>query len=373
MKTNQAKYNSFVFASIFLFLIHFPLRAQSNQDGIFVYFSGQLYLIPEIAGAISPELADRYGVSNVFTPYPGFRAGAGYELGRWSFALESGYTYIKGDNPLVVDISIVPLMLKAGYSFFPISGYEFFSLAPTAAMGFAFARVNHYKDAIDMLTDKMIHSENAGFMAQIGLRAGWNPVRQWERFFEIFAGLSVDCIIETGGIIPLPQLEFGITIRPFAYKARNACAAEDGRIAPEEIAEEELFTEKLIEEAPQFFRYLWLVLFLPDEIIAPAHGRAVLDEAGQMIAETISAVIDGEYRIILRGYAAPFVSVSGQQSVSRSRVLHCASYLREKYGIPDELITVEWYGSQALPENTEEAAHSSRRSVEIIFEGRIRP
>jgi outer membrane protein OmpA-like peptidoglycan-associated protein len=325
-------------------------------------------MMPDLAGAVSPELAERYGVSTGFIPYPGFRAGAGYEWKKWSFGLESGYTYIKGDNPLVTDIAIGPLLLKAGYSFFPISNYEYFSLAPTAAMGLVFAQVNHYKDAIDMLIENASRSENAGFIAQIGFRAGWNPVRQWDRFFEIFTGFSVDCVIETGGIIPLPQFELGIKIRPFAWKARNVSV-------PEEIVKEEILAieEEIAEEAPESVRHIWSVLFPPNGLAPTAQGHAVLDEAGQVIAGVINETVNEKFRIILRGYAAPFVSVSGQMEVSRRRVLYCASYLKEKYEIPDELITVEWYGSQALPENTEEAAHSSRRSVEIIFEGRIQP
>jgi len=362
------KHKPLVFASIFLLSINFPLHAQILLENIYVRFSGQYYLIPDLAKAISPELASQYGVSGSIVPYLGFRAGAGYGWRNWSFGAESGYTYIKGDNPLVTDIAITPLLLKAGYSFFPITSYRFFSLTPTAALGIVFAKANHYKDVIDMLTDNITVSSNTGFMAQIGLQAAWNPVRQWGRAFEIFARFSIDGIIEKGGLIPLPQIEIGITIRPFAFKTRPVPVThiEEKPIVEtpvEIIAEEEEAQEA---EPPQSVRYLWLVLFPPDEMSAVSHGNAVLDEAGAVLAEMPTGA---EFRIILRGYSAPYVSVSGQREVSRRRALYCADYLRQRYGIPDERITVEWYGAEALPENIEENDHVSRRSVEIIFEG----
>jgi len=407
--SGSTKHKFPVFASILVLSVSFPLCAQTWLEGIFVSVSGQYYMLPNLAKAISPELADQYGVSGAIRPRPGFRAGAGYEWKKWSFGLESGYTYIKGDNPIVTDISIVPILVKAGYSFFPISSYEYFSLTPTAALGRVFAQADHYIDVIDMLLEKSTHSKNTGFMAQLGVRAGWNPIRQQGRALEVFAGLSIDGIIETGGLIPLPQIELGVIVRPFKFKFKARSVPVEEKIIEEELiveepeeidkpVEEELFIEEEPEEIepPEPVLYTWRALFPPNGTTATAEGRAVLDEAGAFIAEAIAKaavketiveateetavepaeeiaeepekIIEWEYKIIIKGYAAPFVSVPGQREVSRRRALYCASYLKEKYGIPEEYITVGWHGADALPENTEETAHSQRRSVEILFE-----
>jgi len=413
-------------------VLHAPNRL---YEDIFASISGQYYMLPDLARVVSPKLAAQYGMEGAIVPYPGFRIGAGYEWKKWSFALESGYTHIRGENPLVTDISIVPVLLKAGYSFFPISSYEYFSVTPTAGLGLVFAQADHYIDVIDMLLDNLTHSENTGFMAQFGVRAGWNPVRQLARALEVFAGFSIDLIIEKEGIIPMPQVELGILLRPFQIKFEFKPRPIKEKIIEENPAvelleeiieeeyEEEIFIEEVVEEEPEIIeppepvRCVWLALFPPNITTASAEGRAMLDEAGAFIAEAITkaavkeaimeaneeidvetekeAVIEEEieeiavekaeetiveepspeweYKIIIKGYAAPFVSVAGQRDVSRRRALYCASFLREKYGIPEELITVEWYGAEALPENVDEKAHALRRSVEIIFEGWIQP
>jgi hypothetical protein len=68
----------------------------------------QYYVIPNIADAFAPDLAAKYGFGDgLVTPYPGFRGGFGYEWGRLQVGFETGYTYIKGDNPLVTDIKLV--------------------------------------------------------------------------------------------------------------------------------------------------------------------------------------------------------------------------------------------------------------------------
>jgi hypothetical protein len=170
------------------------LNAQDWKEGLFGYLSGQYYVIPGLASTLSPDLAEKYGVSKGVISYPGFRAGAGWEWRHWSFGLESGYSYIKGDNPLILDIFIVPLLFKAGYSFFPIKSYEQFSLTPAASLGIVFAAVDHYRDVIDMLTERQSHLTSKGLFAQLGIRAGWNPVKKWGRAFEVFAGLSVDAV-----------------------------------------------------------------------------------------------------------------------------------------------------------------------------------
>jgi len=346
-----------VFASILLLSVSFPLCAQNRLEGLFLSVSGQYYIMPDLAGAISPELADQYGVSGGIAPYPGFRAGAGYEWKNWGFALESGYTYIKGDNPLVTDISVVPLLLKVGYAFFPFSSYEYFSLTPAAALGLVFAQVDHYLGVIDMLLEESIHSKNTGFMAQLGVRAGWNPVRKWGRALEVFAGFSVDGIIETGGLIPLPQIELGVLVRPFQFKPRKAA------VTPEDLVFSHTPENIVIEEGKdgRTVRLLNAVYFEADSAVMLERFRPILDEAGRRLQANPAS------RITLRGYTAPFGTVEGRSALSAERARYCMDYLRREFGIARARITVENYGAEKTPAFVD-ANWESYRCVELIIE-----
>ena len=324
-----------------------------------------------MSSLISPKLADQYGIGEGFIPYPGFRAGAGYEWNKWRFGFEAGYTRIKGNNPLVQDIRLTPLVLTAGYVFNPIQNYDRFSLVPNIAFGMVFAQVEHYKDAIDILTNKISSSSNTGFLLRPGVRAGWEPFPNWEKRLEVFAGFSVDCIIETSGVIPLPQMELGVIIRPFRKTTRPEPAIQimeeptEIEIEIEEI-DEQIDEEIEIEieiEPPEIIHTVMLVLFDADRMVPNAAGIGTLNEAGNAAADL------QDLKITIKGYAAPFVSASGQREVSRRRASYCAAYLMENFGITEEQITIEWHGSDALPENIRTQDNAQRRSVEIILEG----
>jgi outer membrane protein OmpA-like peptidoglycan-associated protein len=316
-------------------------------DNVFFYISGQYFMLPDLADIISPEMASRYGVSEGIIPYPVFRIGVGYEWEKLQFSIESGYTYIKGDNPLVLNVFMIPFLLKAGYSFYPFKSYKRFNIKPTAALGFVYSGADYYKDALNLLIGRLTYSTGTGLLVQPGFRIGWNPSARLGRMLEIFTGASIDLIIETDGLIPLPQIELGVLVRPFPRKPRPP--------VPETFVE--------IYE-PKFFRRIYLVTFHADSAFITRDGFAVLDEA--------AAILDDfdELKIIVRGFAAPFVSAQGQREVSRRRAVNCASYLMEKHEIPEELITIEWVGAEESPENTLDSNHSQRRSVEIIIEGR---
>jgi len=355
--SGSIKRKSVVFASMLLLSASFPLCAQNWLEGLFLSVSGQYYIMPDLTGAISPELAAQYGVSGVIIPYPGFRAGAGYEWKKWSFGLESGYTYIKGDNPLVTDISVVPLLLKAGYSFFPFSSYEYFSLTPIAAFGFAFAQADHFLSVVDMFLKNPAHSKNSGLMAQLGLRAGWNPVRKWGRALEVFAGLSVDGIIETGGLIPLPQVELGVLVRPFQFKPRKAA------VAPEELVFSHTPDNIVVEEGKdgKTVRLLNAVYFEADSAVMLERYRPILDEAGRRLQTNPAS------RITLRAYTAPFGTTEGRAALSAERARYCMDYLQQSFGIARARITVENFGAEKTPAFVD-ANWESYRCVELIIE-----
>jgi len=166
----------------------------------------------------------------------------------------------------------------------------------------------------------------------------------------------------------LALVEAGIHLHPSMLIPRKKPKPQIVFEEPEPAVYEEPETE-VIEETqpkPEPIRLLWLALFPADKTVPDAQGLAALDEAAAVIIDA-----ETEYTLVLKGYAAPFVSVEGQNTVSRDRAFFCKNYLIEKYGIQEDRITVEWYGSQKIPENVNNYSYSQHRSVEIIFEGFI--
>ncbi|MCL2809700.1 MAG: hypothetical protein FWD24_06505, partial [Treponema sp.] len=389
-----------LFVFTFLLLLSHSVHSREFNwlDGFFITASGQYYIIPDIAGVSAMDLASKYGSSAALEPSIGFRAGLGYEYKNISLAVEAGYSHITGNNPLVLEIAMIPVMLKLGYSFFPLEfiGLRQLSLMPTFGVGFIFADAEHHKDIIDMLLGNLTNSKDTNFFLQPGVRIGWDILPSRNRLIEVFAGFSVDMNIENDGIIPLPQIELGLIFRPFGrWKPAAAPISETREIIPniqesfiaveekEPIIELEIEDfiideiveiddiEEIIEEQPEIelihSRAVFHVLFGPDQTIPTLEGLATLDTAGTALEEFVN------YTITLRGFAAPFVSTAGQMEISRQRTLYCADYLSLVFNIPKENIITQWLGASSLPEDTRTGNHVRRRSVEIIIEGQVKP
>jgi outer membrane protein OmpA-like peptidoglycan-associated protein len=312
--------------------------------------------------------------SGLLKTTPGFRAALGYEYRNFHLAVESGYTHIKGTNPLVLDIKMIPLALKFGYEY-PI--FFGFGVQADLLAGYFFSRTVHYLTFLDTLTGKLREDEERNTFAGARLYATWSAKG---KLLKIYAGGGGDIVFENDGPIPMPLVEIGLRFYPLKLlprkKPREQIVFEEQAVIEEpevyldefefEEAEEEFYEEEAEPEPPEPVRLLWLALYPSNKTAPDAEGLAVMDQAAAVMAEA-----EGEYTIVLKGYAAPFVSVSGQTEVSRRRVVFCKEYLMEKHGIPEDRITVEWHGSKALPENTAERDHARRRGVEIIFEGVI--
>jgi hypothetical protein len=158
-------------------------------------------------------------------PEPGFRGALGYELNRFRFAVESGYTTITGLNPLahiievdplVTDVSLVPLALKFGYAL-PIRWG--LGLQADLGVGFMFSRTNHYKTVIDLLVGDKTESRARSPLAGARLYATYTL--PW-KFLKIYAGGGADVLFETDGPIPMPLLEAGISLKPLMLIPRRA-------------------------------------------------------------------------------------------------------------------------------------------------------
>jgi outer membrane protein OmpA-like peptidoglycan-associated protein len=340
--------------------------------GVFLDLGAQYYLVPDIAGTFDLSMAERYGVSGgLIKPWPGFRAGAGYQWKNLRLSLEAGYTRIEGDNPLVLDIGVIPLFLKGGYVFSPL---DRLTITPLLGAGVVFAGVDHYETAIAMLLDEASHSSNRGFFANAALRLGWSFIPA----LTLYAGAGVDCLIETGGIIPLPALEMGITLKPFLFRRKPpAGGVVPARTVPEDIpALPALKPETGTEEEPAVFMeepepvpipdlilepppHILTTLYFPADAAAPSQ-LTELDEAAELLLAMPGL------NVTLRGYTAPYSTPGARRALSEVRARFCADYLIREYGIPEERITVEWYGSEQLPEAG--GSDQQRRCVEIIIE-----
>jgi outer membrane protein OmpA-like peptidoglycan-associated protein len=351
----------FSFCLVLFFAVHQKCRALDLPDwtgGVFLDLAGQYYLLPDFSGVLNPSMAERYGVSGgPLKPSPGFRGGLGYEWKKFRFSLETGYTYIKGTNPLVLDIHLVPLVCKGGYVF----SLGNFSLIPLLGAGPVFVQVNHYETAIDLLLEKQIRSTAAGFLLYGGLRAGWSFIPA----LTLYAGGGIDCIVETGGMIPLPALELGITVKPLLFgkqgpgpaaQVKPEAVEEPAAEVPEAAAVEEPAAEAPEAEAVRFFRNL----YFPADAAVPVSSHLVeLDAAGEFLGAFPAAALR------LRGYTAPYGSPGARRALSEARVRFCAAYLAEHYGIGPERIRLEWYGAEKEPEAAD-GTDWRRRCVEII-------
>jgi len=338
--------------AVFLLLLLPVAHAEESPwyGGFFVEAAIQRYFEPELlADYISPEI--------------GFRGALGYELKRFRFAVESGYSTIIGTNPLVLDVSLAPLVFKFGYAL-PIRWG--LGLQADLDVGFMFSRTSHYDSAIDVILDNKIESQTRSLLAGARLYATYTFPRS---FLKIYAGGGIDALFETDGPIPLPLIEAGISFKPLMLIPRRAAAAQatppDALIAPEDLVFSHTPENIVIEEGEhgRTVRLLNAVYFLADSATMIERYRPILDEAGRRLRS------DPALRITLRAYAAPFGTAEGQVAVSAARAWFCVEHFMKQHGIAEERMKIEYYGAERSPEFAD-ATWESYRCVELILENR---
>jgi outer membrane protein OmpA-like peptidoglycan-associated protein len=298
-----------------------------------------------------PELFEEH-----IKPIPGFRAALGYEYKRFRFALESGYTHIEGTNPLLLNLRFIPLMLKTGYSLPLRWGI---GLQADLLFGLIFARVEHYETVIHMFTENDKESTNGS--AVLGARL-YATYTFFNNAFKIYAGGGVDCVFETGGPIPLPVIEAGISVKPFMFRWGSGSGGRQSK--PEEnIIFSHVEENIVVEETEQgrVVRLLNAVYFEANSAVMIESYRHILNEAGERLRENHSL------NITLRGYTAPFGTAEGRTEISAARAGYCADYLARHYGIARHRINTESYGAERSPQFAG-ANWESYRCVELIIE-----
>ena len=291
-------------------------------EGFILSAAGSLFYTPQL-------------FSEYIEPQPGIRGAFGYRYRGFSLEAESGRTQVIGTNPLVLDIVIIPLVFRASYHQNLLWGL---GLRADLGAGVTYSTVVHYKDAIALLTDDLLISSDK--------RTPLTEARLYLTYslpgnIQLYAGGGVDILDEVDGMIPLPLVQAGITIRPFAWKRKK----------PPQIQ----------IQPPVFQRQIMLAHF-PANIAEMFEGSVpAVDEAGRLLQESAQATVT------LRGYAALFGTSGARNTISRARALHIKDYLVKQYSIHEERIRIEFYGADREPE-TSDGSWESYRVVELIIE-----
>lgn len=175
-----------------LFVCAAPSESQEIPwyDGFFAEASMLHYYVPDV-------------LSEYLQPKVGFRGALGYEYYFFRFAVESGYSHIEGTNPLVTELTLIPLIFKIGY-FLPL--FSFFGLQADLGLGVLFSKITRHIDALDMLLENITESSERSLFSGARLyftALPWNSLK-------LYAGGGVDLIMEKDGLIPLPLLEAGL-------------------------------------------------------------------------------------------------------------------------------------------------------------------
>jgi outer membrane protein OmpA-like peptidoglycan-associated protein len=243
--------------------------------------------------------------------------------------VETGYARFEGTNPLVLNVSLVPLALKFGYEL-PL--YFGFGVQGDLLGGFFFSKTSRYATLLDLIKKNLEDIEERNTFVGARLYATWTTKG---KFLKIYAGGGADVIIEDDGPITLPLLEAGISIKPLTL------------IKPS--------VKKLTNP----------VYFEVNSVTLHEQYQLTLDEAGERLQENSSL------RITIRAYYAPSGTAEwqprrtdGTPALSAARAEFCAEYLRENYGVNSNRIKIEYMGARKATNETQQEMY---RCIDLII------
>jgi len=248
-------------------------------------------------------------LSDFIRPEIGFRGALGYEYNNFRFAVESGFSRIQGTNPLVLEISFIPLVFKFGYHW---QFFSIFGLQADLNIGAAFSDIIRYETVFDIVFDNLSEDRETSLLSGARLYLTVSPLK----FLKIYAGVGIDVLFENEGVIPLPLWEIGISVKPFMLGGSIARQIE--RSSP--------------LQNPVYFE--------SNSAAINEQYISVLDETGQRLSENPSL------RITLRAYHAPdgierqVRRSNGDPMLSQARASFCAEYLAQNYGIDSSRISI---------------------------------
>jgi outer membrane protein OmpA-like peptidoglycan-associated protein len=323
-------------------------------------------------------------------PMFGFQGAIGYEWNRFQFSFSSGYSQSAGIDPLVEDISFIPITGRLGYSL-PIKNN--WGVEAGLGAGVQLSKTLHYDTALDYLADRKSESMERKQLLEGRMHATYTIPNN---FLKIYAGGGADILFETEGPLALPLLEAGISIKPFALytpkerkpktpkikpvkekkvkapKIKRVKKTKNPVVKPEEpitlalteILEPEPEPEILvIEPEPEERIPLEYAIYFEADRGSRVHNRsrALLQEAGRVLQE------NPESFITLRGFAAPSGTTESQVVISAARVWHCVEYFKRECKIPEDRIQMQFFGSQDKS-ISKETQWELRRRVEFVID-----
>jgi hypothetical protein len=146
--------------------------------------------------------------SDTVLPKPGFRGALGFGWQRLRFSLASGYTRITGTNPLVQDLTFIPLTFRLGYEQ-PLG--KVFSIRLDMGGGILFSEANYYASALDNYMDMpTVNKAEINGVAEARLSAVFTLPGN---FLQIYAGGDGYLLPETGGHLFRGAFEAGLVLK----------------------------------------------------------------------------------------------------------------------------------------------------------------
>jgi outer membrane protein OmpA-like peptidoglycan-associated protein len=103
------------------------------------------------------------------------------------------------------------------------------------------------------------------------------------------------------------------------------------------------------------------VYFNPDTARMLAPSQKVLNQLGEQLKS------NQNMKITVRGYCAPIGNEAGRTALSKERAAAVANVLQRSFGVDEQQITLEWYGSEKRPTSSQDWDIASFRAVELIF------
>ena len=282
-------------------------------------------------------------------PKPGWRLAAGYALFHThthSFPLyvEAGHSVVSGTNQIVRSLDIYPMQFFSGYEFMPLS---WLSLDVAVGAGVYFAHIDHYDTVLDLIRGNLMTTRGHGFIFSGKLGAGVNLYR---KAIELRVNGTIECIWETGGIIPLPGVNLALTVYPGKIvhnilhplvknvveikEVETVVEKEVETIVEKTVEVEKVIEKEIREEGPFLLSNNFVILFDAEKALLTDEAKMQLDT----LAELLKKYPDTKIAVV--GSAAPYYSVDSQLELAIIRSWAIVNYLRDTSGIAQERMVV---------------------------------
>ena len=355
---------------IFIFL--FPLNLYGNKQKYTDFFS-------DWSSGIFADLGVHsyipIGIHEYAFPKAGFRAGAGYHFFNdynhsVLFAVNSGWTFISGTNPLVRTLDLVPLGFFAEYNFSPV---HFFSINAGAGCGMFFSSVSRYKTAVDLIQNDLAYENNELFFIHANLGTSFKFLKN---SFSVCLDLGVDILPENDGPIPLPYVSLSTKFYPFRI----------AKYPKKQKAEKVEKVEKIIEYTAE------KIILYPDEInsitkIYFSENSTELWDSYKPVLNYLALYLKGlaeknnnvknnqnaekKFSVVLTGYSAPYGLEYDQDEIAEKRARVIMEYLADKTKLEDDSFLVRIktadFDVEGLPVTVTNARLQKYRVVEITI------